>query len=88
MKTVAEVIGVSRSNLMERLRERPKKRTGRPPLPDGKLVAEIKAVIAELPTYGYRRVHAILKRNLMYGCIKAGMNDGAGSPCQPQAGHG
>jgi len=26
MKTVAEVIGVSRSNLIERMRERPKKR--------------------------------------------------------------
>ena len=34
MKTVAEVIGVSRSNLVERLQERPKKRIGRPPLPD------------------------------------------------------
>ena len=54
MKTVAEVIGVSRSNLIERVRERPKKRIGRPPLPDDELVAEIKAVIAELPTYGYR----------------------------------
>ena len=30
MKTVAEVIGVSRSNLIERMRERPKKRIGRP----------------------------------------------------------
>ena len=58
MKTVAEVIGVSRSNLIERMRKRAKKRIGRPPLPDDKLVAEIKAVIAELPTYGYRRVHA------------------------------
>ena len=65
MKTVAEVIGVSRSNLIERMRERPKKRIGRPPLPDDKLVAEIKAVIAELPTYGYRRVHAILKRQAL-----------------------
>ena len=65
MTTVAEVIGVSRSNLMERMRERPKKRIGRRPLPDGKLVAEIKAVIAELPTYGYRRVHAILKRQAL-----------------------
>ena len=46
MTTVAEVIGVSRSNLMERMRERPKKRIGRRPLPDGKLVAEIKAIIA------------------------------------------
>jgi hypothetical protein len=32
MKTVAEVIGVSRSNLIERMRERPKKRIGRPPI--------------------------------------------------------
>ena len=58
VKTVAEVIGVSRSNLIERMRERPKKRIGRPPLPDEELVGEIKAVIAA--TYGYRRVHAIL----------------------------
>ena len=58
MKIVAEVVGVSRSNLIERMRERAKKRIGRPPLPHDKLVAEIKAVIAELPTYGYRRVHA------------------------------
>jgi hypothetical protein len=47
MKTVAEVIGVSRSNLIERMRERPKKRIGRPPPPDEKLVSEIKAVIVE-----------------------------------------
>ena len=70
MKTVAEVIGVFRSNLIERMRERPKKRIGRPPLPDDKLVAEIKAVIAELPTYGYRRVHAILKRQALAAGLK------------------
>lgn len=62
MKTVAEAIRVSRSNLIERLKERPRKRIGRPPLPDGELMAAIKAVIADMPTYGYRRVHAILKR--------------------------
>jgi putative transposase len=39
MKTVAEVIGVSRSNLVERRKERPKKRIGRRPLPDDDLVA-------------------------------------------------
>ena len=65
MTTVAEVIGV----LMERMRARPKKRIGRP-LPDGKLVAEIKAIIAELPTYGYRRVHAILKRQALAAGLK------------------
>ena len=65
MKAVAEVIGVSRSNLIERLQGRPKKRLGRTPLPDDELVADIKAVIAGLPTYGYRRVHAILKRQAL-----------------------
>ena len=65
MKTVAEVIGVSRSILVERLQQRPPRRIGRPPLPDEELVAQIKAAIAELPTYGYRRVHAILKRQAL-----------------------
>ena len=64
MRAVAEVIGVSRSNLAG-LQERPQKRIGRPPLPDDELVVLIKAVIAELPTYGYRRVHAILKRQAL-----------------------
>jgi Pyridine nucleotide-disulphide oxidoreductase, dimerisation domain/Pyridine nucleotide-disulphide oxidoreductase/HTH-like domain len=70
MKTVAEVIGVARSNLAECLRERPPKQIGRPPLPDAELVAQIKAVIAELPTYGYRRVHAILKRQALAAGLK------------------
>jgi hypothetical protein len=39
------VIGVSRSNLVERLQERPQSRIGRPPLPDGEL-----ALIGEWPT--------------------------------------
>jgi len=43
MNTVAEVIGVPRSNLIKRMRERPKKRISRPPLPEDKLVTEIKA---------------------------------------------
>ena len=28
-------------------------------------MAQIKAVVAELPTYGYRRVHATLKRQAL-----------------------
>ena len=70
MKTVAEVIGVSRSNLTERLQERPQSRIGRPPLPDAELVAQIKVLIGELPTYGYRRVHAILKRQALAAGLK------------------
>jgi putative transposase len=48
MKAVAEMIGVSRSNLVKRLQERPKRRIGRPPLPDAELVAQIKSVVTEL----------------------------------------
>src|SRR5262249_1779406 len=70
MKTVAEVIGVSRSNLADRLQERCKKRIGRPPRPEDELVSKIKAVIAELPTYGYRRVHAVLKRQALAAGLK------------------
>jgi putative transposase len=57
-------------NLIARLNERSKKRIGRPPLPDGELVVAIKAVVAEMPTYGYRRVHAILKRQALAGGSK------------------
>lgn len=31
-------------------------------MPDTDLVADIRALIADLPTYGYRRVHALLRR--------------------------
>ncbi len=62
MKAVADALGLARSNLAEQAKQRPPKRVGRRPLPDEDLVAEIKAIIAELPTYGYRRVHAILHR--------------------------
>ena len=63
MKTVSDVLGVARSNLIEQKKDRPPKRMGRPPQPDGELLAEIKAVIAEMPTYRYRRVWAVLRRN-------------------------
>src|SRR5262249_58597991 len=70
MKTVAAVISVSRSNLADRLQERLKKRIGRPPLPDEELVSKIKAVIAELATYGCRRVHAGFKRQARAAGLK------------------
>jgi putative transposase len=63
--TVAEVLGVARSNLIEQMKAQPRQRVGRPPVPADALVAEIKAVIADLPTYGYRRVHAILRRKAL-----------------------
>jgi len=62
MSAVAETLDVARSNLAERTAGRPPQRKGRPPLPEEELVKTIKAIVAELPTYGYRRVWAILRR--------------------------
>lgn len=62
MKAVCETIGVARSKVVERSKGRGSCRIGRPPEPDGELVAEIEEVIGTLPTYGYRRVHAVLRR--------------------------
>jgi putative transposase len=63
MKTVADTLGVARSNLaVQAAPARDRQRRGRPPQPDAALLAEIKAIIAGLPTYGYRRVHALLRR--------------------------
>jgi putative transposase len=54
-------LGVSRPHLSSRQRAVPRRR-GRPPLPDADLLAAIQTLIADLPTYGYRRVHALLRR--------------------------
>ena len=62
MKTVCEVLGVARSNIAVRARAPLAKPLGRPPQPEADLVDEIKAVIGEMPTYGYRRVWAVLRR--------------------------
>src|SRR5436853_398881 len=52
---------VARRHLSSRQRTAPPRR-GRPPLPDAGLLAAIQTLIADLPTYGYRRVHALLRR--------------------------
>lgn len=61
MSAVASALGLSRSNLSSRHRAAARPR-GRPPAPDAELVAAIQALVADLPTYGYRRVHALLRR--------------------------
>jgi putative transposase len=60
LEAVARTLGVARSSLT--LKPAPAQRRGRPPAPEDELVARIKAIIAALPTYGYRRVHALLRR--------------------------
>ena len=57
MRTGADKLGVH-ARTWPRLCRGAQQRRGRRPEPDAALLAEIKAIIAELPTYGYRRVHA------------------------------
>jgi putative transposase len=53
---------MSRPHLSAMRRPGEQRRRGRPGLPDTELVADIRRLIADLPTYGYRRVHALLRR--------------------------
>jgi putative transposase len=65
MKTVCEVPGVSRSNLAVKSKRDAewvdKRKT--PARDDMPLVAELQGLVADLPTYGYRRAWALLRRN-------------------------
>ena len=68
MKAVCEALGVSRSNIAASFKAplaKPLNRVGRPAKPDDDLVREIQTIIGEQPTYGYRRVWALLKREVV-----------------------
>src|SRR3990170_1365020 len=62
VKAVTDTLGVARSNIVERLQGMRAKRG--PQIRDGdlELAAEIRRMIDIRPTYGYRRITALLKR--------------------------
>jgi putative transposase len=63
VKAISDTLGVARSNLaVQAAPPRTRQRRGRRPQPEAELVAEIKVLIAGQPTYGYRRIHALLRR--------------------------
>jgi putative transposase len=63
VKTIADALGVARSNLaVQENTAVPARRRGRSAKPETELLAEIKQIIAGQPTYGYRRVHALIRR--------------------------
>lgn len=64
VKAVAEVLGVSRSNLIDRVQQRTKARGPYRKTEDAALLPLIRAVVDERLTYGYRRVTALVNRKL------------------------
>ena len=64
MKTVATTLGVSRSNLHDRLTGDATPRRGYHKAQDAAVLARIRSLVARRPTYGYRRITALLNRAL------------------------
>jgi transposase InsO family protein len=64
VKVVAETLGVSRSNLVARLKGQSKPRRRYHKAQDAAVVPLITALVAARPTYGYRRITALLNRQL------------------------
>ena len=60
--TIAQTLGVSRSNLIERLEGRSKPRGPYRKAEDAELLPAIRNLVDQRPTYGYRRIAALLNR--------------------------
>lgn len=64
MKVVAETLGVARSNLHDRVTGRTEPRRRYHKAQDAAVVPLITALVTARPTYGYRRITAVLNRQL------------------------
>jgi putative transposase len=64
VKTIANTLGVSRSNLIEQTKRASKPRGPYRKTEDDDLLPLIRALVDERPTYGYRRIWALLNRQL------------------------
>ena len=64
MKTIADTLGVARSNLIEQVQRPPRQRSAYRKADDAWLLPLLRAIVDERPTYGYRRVSALLSRQV------------------------
>jgi putative transposase len=65
MKPIADTLGVARSNLIEQVqRPPPRPRPTYRKADDVWLLPLVRAIVDERPTYGYRRVGALLNRQV------------------------
>jgi len=68
VKAIARTLGVSRSNVLEQLRERPEPAPRPAPLPvqesaeNEAILSAVRALVSERASYGYRRITALLNR--------------------------
>jgi hypothetical protein len=62
MKAVADTLAVARSNLIERVSRRAKSRRPYRKGGDDELLALIRRLVDERPTYGYRRIRRLINR--------------------------
>jgi transposase InsO family protein len=62
VKSVAEALSVSRSQLSERLRGASKPRSTYSKVGDADLLVPLRSLVDERPTYGYRRIGALMNR--------------------------
>jgi putative transposase len=62
VKRVAETLGVSRSQLSERLKGEAKPRSSYCKSEDADLLISLRSLVDDRPTYGYRRIGALLNR--------------------------
>ena len=62
MKAVTDTLGLARSNIAERVRGARRKRGPQNRPGDLELAAEIRRLVDTKPTYGYRRIAALIKR--------------------------
>ena len=62
MKRLSDALGVSRSHLSESLQRAPRSRSPYHKTVDAELLARIEVLVAARPSYGYRRIMALLNR--------------------------
>ncbi|MGY3238269.1 transposase InsO family protein [Bradyrhizobium sp. USDA 4472] len=62
MKRITKTLGVARSNLIERAGGKRPKRGPQTRAGDAELTSDIRRLVDSRPSYGYRRIAALLKR--------------------------
>jgi len=77
VKLVADTLGVARSNLVDHLKSKSKPRGHYRRQGDDELIAAIRQLTDARPTYGYRRITALLNRT----------RRAAGAPLDDRGGH-